>query len=91
MNMPGIGERTAYPPERLLLGPGPSNVHPRVYQALASPIIGHLDPCFFDVMDETKELLKKTFRTNNDMTVPISGTGMAGMEAAICNVVEQGD
>jgi alanine-glyoxylate transaminase/serine-glyoxylate transaminase/serine-pyruvate transaminase len=83
--------RTIYPPERLLLGPGPSNVHPRVYQALSSHIVGHLDPYFFEVMDETKDLLKKTFRTDNELTLAISGTGMAGMEAALCNVVEEGD
>lgn len=80
-----------YPPDRLLLGPGPSNVHPRVYQALTSHVVGHLDPYFFQVMDETKDLLKQTFRTQNEVTFPISGTGMAGMEAAICNLVEPGD
>jgi alanine-glyoxylate transaminase/serine-glyoxylate transaminase/serine-pyruvate transaminase len=83
--------RTICPPERLLLGPGPSNVHPRVYQALSSHIVGHLDPYFFEIMDETKDLLKKTFRTRNEMTLAISGTGMAGMEAALCNVAEESD
>jgi len=66
-------------------------VHPRIYQALASPIVGHLDPYFFEVMDDTKDLLRQTFRTKNEITFPIAGTGMAGMEAAICNVVEEGD
>ena len=83
--------RTICPPERLLLGPGPSNVHPRVYQALSSHVVGHLDPYFLEIMDETKDLLKKTFRTENELTLPISGTGMAGMEAALCNLVEEGD
>jgi alanine-glyoxylate transaminase/serine-glyoxylate transaminase/serine-pyruvate transaminase len=83
--------RTICPPERLLLGPGPSNVHPRVYQALSSHIVGHMDPYFFEIMDETKDLLKRTFRTENELTLAISGTGMAGMEAALCNVVEEGD
>ena len=83
--------RTICPPERLLLGPGPSNVHPRVYQALSSHVVGHLDPYFFGIMDETKDLLRKTFRTENELTLPISGTGMAGMEAALCNLVEEGD
>jgi alanine-glyoxylate transaminase/serine-glyoxylate transaminase/serine-pyruvate transaminase len=59
--------RTICPPERLLLGPGPSNVHPRIYQALSSHIVGHLDPYFFEIMDETKDLLKRTFRTENEL------------------------
>lgn len=83
--------RAICPPERLLLGPGPSNVHPRIYQALSSHIVGHLDPYFFEIMDETKDLLKRTFRTENELTLAISGTGMAGMEAALCNVAEEGD
>jgi alanine-glyoxylate transaminase/serine-glyoxylate transaminase/serine-pyruvate transaminase len=91
MNMQKIRGVAKYPPDRLLLGPGPSNVHPRVYQALTSHVVGHLDPYFFEVMDETKDLLKQTFRTQNEVTFPISGTGMAGMEAAICNLVEPGD
>lgn len=91
MNMQKIRGGAKYPPDRLLLGPGPSNVHARVYQALTSHVVGHLDPYFFEVMDETKDLLKQTFRTQNEVTFPISGTGMAGMEAAICNLVEPGD
>ncbi len=79
------------PPERLLLGAGPSNVDPRVFKALTSPIVEHLDPYFMDVMDETVELLRYTFKTGNKITMPISGTGTAGMEASICNVVERGD
>lgn len=78
-------------PERLLLGPGPSNVSPRVRQALTTPILGHLDPAFLQVMDETMDLLRQVFRTRNELTIPISGTGSAGMEAAIVNLVEPGD
>jgi len=79
------------PPERLLLGAGPSNVDPRVLKALCSPIVEHLDPYFMEVMDETVELLRYAFKTKNRITLPISGTGSAGMESAICNVVEPGD
>jgi len=79
------------PPERLLLGAGPSNVDPRVLKALGAPIVEHLDPYFMEVMDETVELLRYAFKTENHITMPISGTGSAGMEAAICNLVERGD
>ncbi len=79
------------PPERLLLGAGPSNVDPRVLKALISPIVEHLDPYFMGVMDETVDLLKYAFKTKNHITMPISGTGSAGMESAICNLVEKGD
>ncbi len=79
------------PPHRLLLGAGPSNVHPRVMKAMASPIVGHLDPFFIEVMDETKKLISKAFKTKNTFSLPISGTGTAGMEASITNIVEEGD
>ena len=79
------------PPQRLLLGAGPSNVDPRVVKALISPMVGHLDPYFIKTMDETVELLRYTFKTKNHITMPISGTGSAGMESAICNLVERGD
>jgi len=79
------------PPERLLLGAGPSNIDPRVLRALSFPIVGHLDPYFMEVMDDTVELLRYAFKTKNQITFPISGTGSAGMESAICNVVERGD
>jgi len=82
--------RSLNPPERLLLGAGPSNVHPRVTRAIMSPIVGHLDPYFMDVMDETKKLLMKAFKTKNDFSISISGTGTAAMEASICNLVEEG-
>ncbi len=79
------------PPERVLMGPGPSNVHPRVLKAMSLPVIGHLDPCFIDIMHEVMALLKSVFQTENDFTLPISGTGSAGMEAALCNAIEPGD
>jgi len=79
------------PPQMLLLGAGPSNSDPRVLKALNSPIVGHLDPYFMKVMDDTIELLRYTFRTKNEITLPISGTGSAGMESAVCNLVERGD
>ncbi|MCS7120591.1 MAG: alanine--glyoxylate aminotransferase family protein [Candidatus Bathyarchaeota archaeon] len=79
------------PPSRLLLGAGPSNVDPCVLKALSLPIVDHLDPFFMRVMDETVELLRYCFRTRNYITFPISGTGSAGMESAICNTVQRGD
>ena len=79
------------PPTRLLLGPGPSNVHPRVLRAMATPLVGHLDPEFITIMDETKRLLQYVFQTDNYLTLPVSGTGSAGMEAALCNLIEPGD
>src|SRR3990170_4935597 len=78
-------------PARLLLGPGPSNVHPRVYRAMMTPVIGYLDPTFLQLLDDTQRPLRALFRTENDMSIAISGTGTAGMEAAIYNVVEPGD
>ena len=78
-------------PTRILLGPGPSAVHPRVLQALATPLLGHLDPVFIDMMEETKRLLRATFRTANRLTLPISATGSAGMEACLVNLLEPGD
>ncbi len=84
-----IGELN--PPTRLLLGPGPSDCDPRVLRAMSTPVIGHLDPAFVKIMDETKQLLQYVFQTENDLTLPVSGTGSAGMEAALVNVVEPGD
>ena len=80
-----------HPPSRILLGPGPSNVHPRVYQAMMAPILGHLDPDFLHIMDETKDLLRAVFRTENEETMAISGTGSAGMEATVANLIESGE
>jgi alanine-glyoxylate transaminase / serine-glyoxylate transaminase / serine-pyruvate transaminase len=80
-----------HPPARTLMGPGPSDVHPRVLEAMARPTIGHLDPQFISMMDELKQLLQYAFRTRNPLTIPISGPGSAGMEAAFVNLVEPGD
>lgn len=79
------------PPERLLLGPGPSNPHPEVMAALARPVIGHLDPEFLALFDDTCERLRRVFRTGHRLTVPVSGTGSAGMEACFVNLIEPGD
>lgn len=76
---------------RILLGPGPSMIPARVLKAMATPPIGYLDPEYVHVMGEVKELLKYTFQTENKVTLPISGTGSAGMEAALCNLIEPGD
>jgi len=76
------------PPRRYLFGPGPSMVHPRVYGALSKPIVGHLDPYFIQVMGDVQQLLKPAFGTNDGATLVISGTGSAGMEAAVANFVE---
>jgi alanine-glyoxylate transaminase/serine-glyoxylate transaminase/serine-pyruvate transaminase len=78
-------------PSRVLLGPGPSNVHPRVLSALATPLVGHLDPAFIALMEETKQLLRATFLTEHALTLPISATGSAGMEACLVNLLEPGD
>jgi alanine-glyoxylate transaminase / serine-glyoxylate transaminase / serine-pyruvate transaminase len=80
-----------HPPARTLMGPGPSDVHPRVLEAMGRPTIGHLDPQFVGMMDELKKLLQIAFRTINPLTIPISGPGSAGMEAAFVNLVEPGD
>lgn len=79
------------PSERVLLGPGPSDVSARVLSALAAPTVGHLDPEYLVIMDETRQLLRQVFQTNNEMTLAISGTGSAGMEACVCNLIEPGD
>ncbi|GIW06503.1 MAG: alanine--glyoxylate aminotransferase [Dehalococcoidia bacterium] len=79
------------PPARLLLGPGPSNVHPRVTRALSAPVVGYLDPAWFTVMDETAALLRQVYGTENRVTFPISGTGTSGMEALLVNLIEPGD
>jgi len=89
-------ERPATPPPlspspRLLLGPGPSEVHPRVLAALGMPLLGHLDPEFVALMDETQNLLRYAFRTENRLTMAVSGTGSAGMEAVVVNLIEPGD
>jgi alanine-glyoxylate transaminase / serine-glyoxylate transaminase / serine-pyruvate transaminase len=79
------------PPRRLLLGPGPSPVDDRVLAAMAAPLLGHLDPLFLQCMDDVQSLLRYVFETENRVTIPISATGSAGMEAALINVIEPGD
>ena len=79
------------PPNRVLLGPGPSPVEDRVRAAMAAPVLGHLDPLFLRCMDEIQEMLRYVFETENRVTIPISATGSAGMEAALVNVIEPGD
>jgi alanine-glyoxylate transaminase/serine-glyoxylate transaminase/serine-pyruvate transaminase len=79
------------PPVRTLMGPGPSDVSPTVLNALARPTLGHLDPTFIQLMDETKQLLQYAFQTKNKLTMPISAPGSAGMEACVVNLVEPGE
>jgi alanine-glyoxylate transaminase/serine-glyoxylate transaminase/serine-pyruvate transaminase len=79
------------PPNRILLGPGPSMTHPRVLQALAAPTIGHLDPELLKLYTEEQELLRRVFQTNNEWTFALSGTGTSGMESALANLIEPGD
>jgi len=79
------------PPIRVLMGPGPSDIHPRVLQALAKGTVGHLDPYYLKIMDEMQQMLRGVFRTQNRMTFAVSGTGSAGMEAAVVNLIEPGD
>lgn len=90
-----IRERKTYekfqPPRRVLLGPGPSPVEDRVRQAMAAPVLGHLDPLFLKCMDDIQEMLRYVFETENRVTIPISATGSAGMEAALVNLIEPGD
>ncbi|MFA6545524.1 MAG: aminotransferase class V-fold PLP-dependent enzyme, partial [Limisphaerales bacterium] len=78
-------------PNRLLMGPGPSNVGPEVLKAMSQPVVGHLDPVFVKMMEELKEMLRAVFLTRNELTFPISGTGSAGMEFCFVNLVEPGD
>src|SRR5207237_2620206 len=77
--------------DRILMGPGPSNPYPEVMQALARPVVGHLDPDFLAVLDETCDRLRSVFRTSNELTLPVSGTGSAGMETAFVNVIGPSD
>lgn len=79
------------PPARLLLGPGPSDAHPRVLGAMTTPLLGHLDPFFLELMQETQQLLRDTYLTKNPLTFPVSATGMAGMETCVVNLIEPGD
>jgi alanine-glyoxylate transaminase/serine-glyoxylate transaminase/serine-pyruvate transaminase len=79
------------PAPRLLLGPGPSSAHPRVLEAMATPLLGYLDPEFLKILDETQALLRYAFQTDNEWTLAVSGTGMAGMEALLANLLEPGE
>ena len=78
-------------PRRILMGPGPSDTHPRVLAALARPTIGHLDPYFLQVMNELQAMLREVFQTDNELTLAVSGTGSSGMEACVVNLIEPGD
>ncbi|MDA7979198.1 MAG: alanine--glyoxylate aminotransferase family protein [Pirellulales bacterium] len=79
------------PPVRVLLGPGPSEIHPRVQKAMSAGTVGHLDPYFLEVMNGLRAMLKQVFMTDNEMTFAVSGTGSAGMEAAVVNLIEPND
>ena len=91
MTLPPVPPTDLNLPQRTLLGPGPSNVHPRVLRAMSLPCIGHLDPAFLEVMNGTIDLLRYVFQTQNRLVMPVSGTGSAGMEAALVNFIEPGD
>ncbi len=80
-----------HPPQRILMGPGPSDVNPRILEALSRPTIGHLDPVFITMMDEVKALLQYAFQTTNELTIPVSAPGSAGMETVFVNLLEPGD
>ena len=83
--------RSFHPPVRTLMGPGPSDVNPRILEAMSRPTIGHLDPAFVGMMEETKELLQYAFQTENKLTMPVSAPGSAGMEMCFVNLVEPGE
>ena len=80
-----------HPPQRTLMGPGPSDVNPRILSALGQPTIGHLDPSFIQLMDEIKDLLQYVFQTKNELTLPVSAPGSAGMETCFVNLIEAGE
>src|SRR5438552_17266206 len=87
MSLPG----QLNPPPLLLTGPGPSDAHPRVLAAMTTPLLGHLDPQFLEVMNDTQAMLRQVFQTKNALTLPMSATGMAGMETCFVNLIEPGD
>jgi alanine-glyoxylate transaminase/serine-glyoxylate transaminase/serine-pyruvate transaminase len=78
-------------PQRLLLGPGPSDAHPRVLSVMSTPLLGHLDPKFLEIMAETQEMMRLAYQTKNQLTFPVSATGTAGMETCLVNLIEPGD
>src|ERR1700757_1526196 len=84
-----IGELA--PPMRLMMTPGTSSIDPRVYRALAAPVVGHIDPWFKTCMDETQILMRQVFQTENRVTMPLSASGSGGIEAAVVNTLEEGD
>jgi alanine-glyoxylate transaminase/serine-glyoxylate transaminase/serine-pyruvate transaminase len=86
-----MSTKSFYPPVRTLMGPGPSDVSPRILEAMARPTIGHLDPLFVQMMDEVKGMLQYAFQTQNELTMPVSAPGSAGMETCFVNLVEPGD
>jgi alanine-glyoxylate transaminase/serine-glyoxylate transaminase/serine-pyruvate transaminase len=79
------------PRARRLMGPGPSEVHPRVHAAMTLPMIGHLDPQFLEIMEQEQKMLRQVFRTENRLTLPVSATGSGGMEASLVNMIEPGE
>ncbi|QDT46886.1 Purine catabolism protein PucG [Symmachiella dynata] len=89
--MAAVQSTTTTAPQRILMGPGPSDVDSRVLAALSAPIVGHLDPYFLGVMDEMQSMLREVFRTKNELTLAVSGTGSAGMETCVVNLIEPGD
>src|SRR5258708_14863684 len=84
-----IGELA--PPMRLMMTPGPSSIDPRVYRALAAPVVGHIDPWFKTCMDETQILMRQVFQTENRITMPLSASGSGGIEASVLTTLEEGD
>ncbi len=86
-----MSQQSFHPPVRTLMGPGPSDVNPRILEAMSRPTIGHLDPMFVALMDEMKELLRYAFQTEHELTMPVSAPGSAGMETCFVNLVEPGD
>ena len=86
-----MSSKSFHPPVRTLMGPGPSDVDPRILEAMSRPTIGHLDPVFVGLMDEMKDLLQYAFQTKNELTMPVSAPGSAGMETCFANLVEPGD
>lgn len=89
-NLISCVKTSVHPPKRLLYGPGPSQVYPRIYQAMAQSIVGHLDPYFFHISQNVQKGLRAVFGTQNELTIPISATGSGGMETAISNFIEPG-
>ena len=83
--------QSVQPPVRILMGPGPSDIHPRVLRALAAGTVGHLDPYYLELMNQMQQRLRRLFRTENEVTFAASGTGSAGMESAVVNVIQPGD